>query len=96
MLDLSQFGTVGGLAVAVGLIMQLLKATILPPNLKPFIPWMAIGGGVILALLYGVAFNQSGSAALAQLALTGLSGGLTATGGYQALVDAFKPRPAAP
>lgn len=90
MLDLSQFGTVAGLAVIIGLLVQFTKPQ-LPTGVLPWLPWIACLLGAVLAVIDGIATGQA-TQALAQLALTGVLGGLTATGLYQGTVDALKPK----
>jgi hypothetical protein len=86
MVDLSQFLTVGGLAVLLSLIVQFFKQY-LPDTAKPWIPWLSVGLGIVLALGFGAASNLMTTQALVSLAVTGLLAGFSAVGLYQGTLN---------
>lgn len=83
MVDLSTFLTVGGLAGLLAVILQFTKGN-LPDNLKVWIPWLAVGLGIVLAEMFGLATGVSSANGLVSLGVTGLLAGITSSGLYQA------------
>ena len=84
MVDLSQFGSIAGLAALVGLIIQVVKSQIQ----KTLIPYVAIGIGIVLAVLIGLALGQIHAAAdVASWIVGGLLSGVAAIGGYEATLN---------
>lgn len=72
--------TVAGVAAFVLLVTQVLK-TYLPPN---YVPLLAAGLGVLASLGAAAALGHTTGAELTQAALTGLVGGWTAVGAFEA------------
>lgn len=92
MIDLTQFGSVVGLAVLVGVLLQLVKLRMAPDDpQKPNLPYYAVGLGIALAVLIaGVMGNLDSPQDVLSYAIGGLFSGLTAIGGYETTVDKIK------
>lgn len=89
MVDITQFTSVLGLAILVGIIVQLVK-----PTLKPhLIPYAAILAGVSLALVTGWVLGAlTTPAEVFSYVLGGVFAALLAVGGYEASIDKLKLR----
>lgn len=88
MLDLSQFTSVGGLAVLLVVIIQFLKTSI---GSRAAVPWVSVALGIVLMILFNwVAGNVKTPAEWVSYGFGGFVAGLTATGGYEATVDKIK------
>lgn len=83
-MTLSQLLTVGGVTAVVLVLIQAIKGR-LPDDWEALI---AIGLGIVLAVLASLAQGNYSVAAMAQAALTGLLGGAAAVGAYKAQVPA--------
>lgn len=88
-MDLTQFETVGGLAVILTALMQAIKP-VLPTNLVKWIPWFAAVLGIILAELAGFGLGSLTRTTAVQLGFTGFLAGFAASGFYQATIDPVK------
>lgn len=87
MIDLTPYGTVAGLAVLIGILVQVFKSQL---N-KEGIPYVAMALGVVLALLIGYARGQVvGLEAVINHGIGGLLAGLLAVGGYEASIQRIK------
>ena len=87
MIDLSEFQTVVGLAVLVGIIIQFVKGYLD----AAVVPWAAIVLGIVLAVVIGLVREQIGSAdAAVSYIIGGLLAGLTAIGGYESSIDKLR------
>lgn len=89
MIDISQFGSVAGLAVLIAIIVQLFKGAVTSEK----VPFFAVGVGILIALL--VAQVQGGLRTPADLVsnvVGGLLAALVAVGGYEASIDKLKVR----
>ncbi len=93
MVDLTQFGTVAGLALLVGIVIQVLK----PLVAAKVVPYLALGLGLVLAVLIGFALGRiTSTELLASYLVGGLLAGLAAIGGYEATLDKIIAMPSAP
>lgn len=91
-IDISVLLTIGGLAAAVGFIMQLAKQVWLPSD--PDKAWVPFGTVVLAILLAVVAAVSQGALQSGQdilrVVLLGLMAGGAAIGGYEATLDKLK------
>lgn len=92
MVDLSQFWSVGGLAVLVAALIQVAKLGPLGADAcKPWIPYIAMALGITLSVVIGWGLVRMGTPAdKVSAVLGGLLAGLVATGFYQATIDPLK------
>ena len=82
MVDLSQFGTIAGLAALIALIIRFVYPEDWP---KPVKPYTALGLGIVLALVIGLALGKIHVGAdWLSWGIGGFMAGVTATGGYEA------------
>ena len=87
MIDLSQFQTVVGLAVLIGIIVQFVKGYLT----AGVIPWVAIVLGIVLAVVIGMVKSELvSSEAVVSYVIGGLLAGLTAIGGYESSLDKLR------
>ena len=86
MVDITQFETVGGLAVVVFLLVQAAKP-LLTARLIPWLPWLSIVMGIILAVLVAVGTGETTRLQLVTFFFTGILAGLSAVGLYQGTVQ---------
>ncbi|MCL5264918.1 MAG: hypothetical protein M1343_06970 [Chloroflexi bacterium] len=87
MVDISQFSSVGALAVLVLLIIEVFKSKLDQEKA----PYAAIVIGIVLAFVFGYVQHLINSPAdLVSYVVGGALAGLTAVGGYEATIDKIK------
>jgi small basic protein len=87
MIDLAQFGTVAGLAILVGVIIQVFKASV--PADK--VPYLAILVGIVLSLGIAEVRNELlTSESVVSYLIGGFFAALTAIGGYEATLNRWQ------
>ena len=85
--DITSLATIPALAAIIVALVQVTKGYFR----TDVIPFVALGSGVILAILVGLAqAHIVDVASLVTYGLFGLLAGLTATGGYEATIDKWK------